>query len=79
MNHGDLYTHNAVINQSELLLFSDFGAASKYENLTEAQQQGIETNRATGRETFIVDMLSLCHERDKGGEAYQALKERVLE
>ncbi len=79
VSHGDLYAHNALINQSGHLLFGDFGAASKYENLTEAQQQGIEKIEQRAVRHFIDDMLGLCHERDKESEGYQALTERVFE
>lgn len=59
VSHGDLYAHNVLINAEGHILFGDFGAASKYANLPEHQQKGIERIEQRSLDFFIEDMLSL--------------------
>ncbi|WP_115898529.1 leucine-rich repeat-containing protein kinase family protein [Marinomonas pollencensis] len=79
ISHGDLYAHNVLINPDGHILFGDFGAASKYANLSAEQKQGIQQieHRAMGH--FIDDMLSLCVASDSKSELYQALRQRLIE
>lgn len=41
VSHGDLYAHNVLIAPDGHVLFGDFGAASRYSNLTAEQKQGV--------------------------------------
>ncbi|ETX11236.1 serine/threonine protein kinase [Marinomonas ushuaiensis DSM 15871] len=78
VSHGDLYAHNVLISEEGHVLFGDFGAASKYENLSVEQQQGIEKIEQRALGFFIGDMLSLCEEKDKESPVYKALESRRL-
>ncbi|MGJ8647292.1 MAG: protein kinase [Marinomonas colpomeniae] len=78
VSHGDLYAHNILISEEGRVLFGDFGAASKYGNLSLEQQQGIEKIEQRALGFFIDDMLSLCVEKDKVSPAYKALESRRL-
>ncbi|TYL47328.1 leucine-rich repeat-containing protein kinase family protein [Marinomonas sp. IMCC 4694] len=77
VSHGDLYAHNTLISDDGHVLFGDFGAASKYGNLSATQQQGIEQVERRALAFFIDDMLSICAEKDKHSLAYDALREKV--
>lgn len=76
--HGDLYAHNTLINEEGHVLFGDFGAASKYANLSLQQQQGIERIERRALGFFIDDMLGLCAEGDKNTAVYQSLRSKVF-
>ncbi|NLQ16840.1 protein kinase [Marinomonas sp. M1K-6] len=76
VSHGDLYAHNILINETGHVLFGDFGAASKYDNLSAQQQQGIEQIERRALGFFIDDMLGLCAEEDRQGELYHELAKR---
>ncbi len=78
VSHGDLYAHNVLISEEGHVLFGDFGAASKYGNLSREQRQGIEKIEQRALGFFIDDMLSLCVEKDKVSPAYKALESRRL-
>lgn len=62
VSHGDLYAHNVLINAEGHILFGDFGAASKYANLPDYQQAGIEEIEQRALDFFIEDMRSLIVE-----------------
>lgn len=62
ISHGDLYAHNVLIDAEQHILFGDFGAASHYEMLTPAEQQGIQKIERRAFAYFIEDMLSLCED-----------------
>lgn len=78
ISHGDLYAHNVLINPDGHILFGDFGAASKYANLSAEQQQGIQQIERRAMTFFIDDMLSLCVASDKHSDLYEALQQRVV-
>ena len=78
VSHGDLYAHNILINEEGHVLFGDFGAASKYGNLSPEQQQGIEKIEQRALGFFIDDMLSLCEEKDKENSIFKVLESRRL-
>ncbi|TDO97904.1 leucine-rich repeat-containing protein kinase family protein [Marinomonas balearica] len=59
VSHGDLYAHNVLVNPDGHLLFGDFGAASKYDNLLPHQKEGIRTIERRALSYFIEDMQSL--------------------
>ena len=78
VSHGDLYAHNILISEEGHVLCGDFGAASKYGNLSMNQQQGIEKIERRALSFFIDDMLSLCSEEDKTHALYPSLRSRCL-
>ncbi|GGN23986.1 MULTISPECIES: leucine-rich repeat-containing protein kinase family protein [Marinomonas] len=78
VSHGDLYAHNALINEEGHILFGDFGAASKYANLSANQQHGIERIERRALGFFIDDMLGLCIEEDRGSELYKSLQSHAF-
>ncbi|ADZ92774.1 leucine-rich repeat-containing protein kinase family protein [Marinomonas mediterranea] len=57
--HGDLYAHNVLVRPDGHLLFGDFGAASKYDNLSTRQKEGVRTIERRALSYFIEDMQSL--------------------
>ncbi|NLV00482.1 protein kinase [Marinomonas sp. UCMA 3892] len=78
VSHGDLYAHNTLINEEGHVLFGDFGAASKYANLSARQQRGIERIERRALGFFIDDMLSLCTETDRSSELYKSLQSHAF-
>lgn len=76
VSHGDFYAHNTLINQDGHILFGDFGAASKYANLSEQQQRGIEKIEQRALGFFIDDMLNLCDEVGQKSVLYDSLSKR---
>ncbi|RCX05795.1 leucine-rich repeat-containing protein kinase family protein [Marinomonas foliarum] len=78
VSHGDLYAHNTLISEDGHVLFGDFGAASKYTNLSLQQQQGIEQIERRALGFFVDDMLGLCTERDKNTAVYQSLRSKAF-
>ncbi|WP_099608144.1 leucine-rich repeat-containing protein kinase family protein [Vibrio coralliilyticus] len=71
--HGDLYAHNVLINAQGEMIFGDFGAASVYDYLTDAQQQGVRRVEARALSHFIEDLLSVCDRNDIGSTSHQRL------
>lgn len=78
VSHGDLYAHNTLISEEGPVLFGDFGAASKYGNLTTQQQLGVERIECRALGFFIDDMLSLCVEEDRTSPLYMSLRSRAF-
>jgi len=77
VSHGDLYAHNVLIDRQCHILFGDFGAASKYENLANYQQSGIQAIEKRAFNYFVEDMLSLCPEEDKASPKFQHLRQSL--
>jgi len=75
VSHGDLYAHNVLIDKQCHILCGDFGAASKYENLADYQQSGIQAIEKRAFNYFVDDMLSLCLEEDKSSAKFQLLSQ----
>ncbi|MEZ8882194.1 leucine-rich repeat-containing protein kinase family protein [Vibrio sp. 10N.222.54.F6] len=71
--HGDLYAHNTLVNEQDQMIFGDFGAATIYGYLTEAQQQGIRRIEARALKYFIEDLLTICAKQDQDSELYSQL------
>lgn len=71
--HGDLYAHNVLINPQGEMIFGDFGAASVYNYLSEAQQQGVRRVEARALSHFIEDLLSVCDHKDIDSTSHQRL------
>ncbi len=59
ISHGDLYAHNVLVRSDGHALFSDFGAASRYSNLTPVQAKGIRTIERRSLAHFIEDVEGL--------------------
>ncbi|WP_417529146.1 protein kinase [Marinomonas shanghaiensis] len=78
VSHGDLYAHNILINEEGHVLFGDFGAASRYGNLSLQQQQGIEQIERRALGFFIDDMLGLCVEADRKSDLYISLRSHAF-
>ncbi len=76
--HGDLYAHNVLINDQGEMIFGDFGAASVYGYLTEAQQRGVRQVEARALGHFIDDLLSICKPIETQTAAYKSLKHLTL-
>ena len=55
------------------MIFGDFGAASVYDYLTDAQQQGVRRVEARALSHFIEDLLSVCDRNDIGSTSHQRL------
>jgi hypothetical protein len=72
--HGDLYTHNTLMDEQANIIFGDFGAASMYHYLTFAQQEKIKRIEYRALQHFIDDLLSICNTEDLHSEVYQQLK-----
>ena len=73
ISHGDLYAHNTLVNPDADVLFSDFGAASNYASLPEAQAaalQGVEV-RAFG--CLLEDLLGSSCDSDECPELFEPL------
>ncbi|TFH92234.1 leucine-rich repeat-containing protein kinase family protein [Vibrio ouci] len=76
--HGDLYAHNVLINDQGEMIFGDFGAASVYDYLSEAQQRGVRKVEARALSHFIDDLLSVCKPIEQQTAAYKALRNLAL-
>lgn len=74
ISHGDLYAHNVLIDADGTLLFGDFGAASDYAMLDQAQQQSIITIEQRALGYFIDDLLSICTPADRNSETFLSLQ-----
>lgn len=62
--HGDLYAHNVLIAPDGHLLLGDFGAASRYSNLSGTQKQGIRLMERRSLAHFIDDLEGLVQSED---------------
>lgn len=78
VSHGDLYAHNTLIDDQGHVLFGDFGAASKYANLTAQQQRGIEQIERRALGFFIDDMLGLCAEEERNSKLFEVLSSHAF-
>ncbi|MGY5540929.1 leucine-rich repeat-containing protein kinase family protein [Vibrio brasiliensis] len=76
--HGDLYAHNVLINELGEMIFGDFGAASVYDYLNEAQQRGVRKIEARALSHFIDDLLSICKPIDRQTAVYKSLRNLAL-
>lgn len=76
--HGDLYAHNVLINNQSKMIFGDFGAASSYGYLSEAQQRAVRNVEARALGHFIDDLLSVCKPTERQTAAYKSLQNLAL-
>jgi hypothetical protein len=63
--HGDLYAHNTLFDQDANIIFGDFGAATMYHVLSDAQQKKIKQIEQRALNYFIEDLWSVCEEGKK--------------
>ncbi|QDO94695.1 protein kinase [Formosa sediminum] len=63
INHGDLYAHNILINNTADCLLGDFGAATFYDNNTN-QAQNIQRVEVRAYGCLLEDLLSLVPETE---------------
>lgn len=75
--HGDLYAHNTMFDDNANVIFGDFGAATMYHMLTDAQQHAIKKIEHRALQHFIDDLLNICDEKDRDTIAYGEIKERL--
>ena len=77
VSHGDLYAHNTLFDKDANIIFGDFGAATMYHMLNEAQQAQVQQIERRALNYFIEDLLGVCAEEDKTNDEYQTLVERI--
>jgi serine/threonine protein kinase len=75
VSHGDLYAHNTLFDDTMTdnnanIIFGDFGAASRYQMLTPAQQTKVKAVEQRALNYFIDDLLSVCAEEDKTSDEF---------
>lgn len=75
--HGDLYAHNTLFDSQANIIFGDFGAATMYHMLTDAQQKKIKTIENRALNYLIDDLLKICDPLDKQSDDYELLMARV--
>jgi protein kinase-like protein/Leucine Rich Repeat (LRR) protein len=75
--HGDLYAHNTLYDEEANIIFGDFGAASMYHMLTEAQQACIKQIEHRALCHFIDDLLSICAEDNRDKKTFDLLKQKL--
>lgn len=61
--HGDLYAHNTLVAPDGHILFGDFGAASRYGHLSEAQKAGLRRIERRSLQYFADDLAGLVNDR----------------
>ena len=71
--HGDIYAHNILVNQDCDLLFGDFGAASNFKALPQAQQHYIEIIELRAFAYLLDDLISLANDNGCQTNLYQEL------
>jgi len=62
--HGDLYAHNILIDKHAHVLLSDFGAATRYENILDIDNEAFERVDVRAFGCLLEDLLGQCTEDD---------------
>jgi len=62
--HGDLYSHNILINKNGHSLLGDFGAATLYENIDDIECESFERLEVRAFGCLLEDMLNRCKPED---------------
>ena len=62
--HGDLYSHNILINDHGHSLLGDFGAATLYENIDDIECESFERLEVRAFGCLLEDMLERCEPED---------------
>ena len=73
ISHGDLYAHNILTNSDADLLFGDFGAASNYASLPEAQAASLEKVEVRALGCLLEDLIGSSCDSDDCPEVFEAL------
>jgi hypothetical protein len=75
--HGDLYSHNILINENGHSLLGDFGAATLYENIDDIEYESFERLEVRAFGCLLEDMLHRCRPEDLSThkEAAEALSD----
>jgi hypothetical protein len=75
--HGDLYSHNILINEHGHSLLGDFGAATLYENIDDIECESFERLEVRAFGCLLEDMLDRCKPEDLSAhkETAEALSE----
>lgn len=60
VSHGDIYAHNTMVNESNDLLFGDFGAATDLTQLNESNRQFMQAIEVRAFAYLVEDLLLLC-------------------
>jgi serine/threonine protein kinase len=58
VSHGDIYAHNIMINESDQVLFGDFGAATCYSLLPARCKKGLMTIEIRALGNLLEDLLT---------------------
>ncbi len=77
VSHGDLYAHNILINKKHSVLLGDFGAASNFGVLPEAQQALVKTLEVRAFANLIEDLLTIVKVSPMGTYLQEILVEFV--
>lgn len=75
--HGDLYAHNTLFDAQANIIFGDFGAATMYHMLSEAQQVKVKAIEYRALQHFIDDLLQVCEPSDRDSDRYLQLHQQV--
>lgn len=62
--HGDLYSHNLLVNDESGVMLTDFGAATHYESLPVAQRERLESIEILAFGNLLDDLLQVCDASD---------------
>lgn len=73
ISHGDLYAHNILTNSEADVLLGDFGAASNYASLPEAQAMSLEKIEVRALGCLLEDLIGSSCDSDDCPEVFEAL------
>ena len=73
ISHGDLYAHNILTNPDADVLFGDFGAASNYASLPEAQAASLEKIEVRALGCLLEDLLGSSCDSDDCPDLFEPL------
>jgi hypothetical protein len=73
ISHGDLYAHNILTNQDADVLFGDFGAASNYASLPDAQAATLEKVEVRALGCLLEDLLGSSCDSDDCPDLFEPL------
>lgn len=75
--HGDLYAHNTLFDDNANIIFGDFGAATMYHMLDNAQQALVKNIERRALNYFIKDLLTICHQQDQHSPMFRAIEQKI--
>jgi tRNA A-37 threonylcarbamoyl transferase component Bud32 len=82
--HGDLYSHNILIDENGHSLLGDFGAATLYDNIDDIECASFERLEVRAFGCLLEDMLDRCKPEDLDShkdivEALRDLKHKCMD